>query len=235
MSTSRADCLELFRDAIQRFGIPRKTRCDKGGENLGVIEEMIRLHPADNRPAMTGKSTQNTRIERLWWDYNTKVVWRFRYIFQKLENQGFLASRRNDSKMREVDHCCLHRVFLARIQRVADNFIASWDYHPLRTEHNKTPLRLWNEGWNDSSPPDLVDYNENYASEQEAREDDPDDSNQVVVEDPRIPNFDLEVFENWARESGVDDDGNDEDAANAYVRLRDRMAGALGQDASDSL
>lgn len=52
-------------NAIDQFGIPEKTRCDKGGENILVVEEMIRLHPESVRPALTGKSTQNTRIERL--------------------------------------------------------------------------------------------------------------------------------------------------------------------------
>ena len=46
-----------------------------------------------------------------------------------------------------VDLCALHFVFLPRIQQHLDNFAAGYSHHPLRTEHGKSPLQLWMEGY----------------------------------------------------------------------------------------
>lgn len=40
----------------------------------------------------------------------------------------------------------LHYVFLPRINRVITSFTAGWNNHPLRTERNWSPNRIWNNG-----------------------------------------------------------------------------------------
>jgi hypothetical protein len=177
-----------FRKAIVTFGVPQRTRCDKGGENLDVIEEMIALRgDADIPPAMTGKSTQNTRVERFWGIYKPKVNDRFRVLFQEMEDRGVLTNRLDDPAEWVIDRYCLTRVFLARIQRAADNLAAAWDYHKLSTEGNKSPLRLWLDGWQASevTSQEFAEHlNDNYRSEFNPAggdEDDLENPEQVVI------------------------------------------------------
>ena len=40
----------------------------------------------------------------------------------------------------------LHYVFLPRINRVIESFTSGWNDHQLRTEHNWSPNRIWNNG-----------------------------------------------------------------------------------------
>ena len=37
----------------------------------------------------------------------------------------------------------LHYVLLSRINRALDEFVRQYNNHPLRTEHNMTPLQLY--------------------------------------------------------------------------------------------
>lgn len=60
---------ELFRKATSLFGVPSRVRSDRGGENVGVCEFMIRTRGV-NRGShiIAGSSIHNQRIERLWRD-----------------------------------------------------------------------------------------------------------------------------------------------------------------------
>ena len=59
--------LNLFTTATQLYGIPSKVRSDLGGENVEVWRYMIESH-ASELAVITGSSTHNERIERLWRD-----------------------------------------------------------------------------------------------------------------------------------------------------------------------
>jgi hypothetical protein len=187
----------------------------------------------DTRPALTGKSTQNTRIERFWGIYNPKVNDRFKVLFQAMEERGVLSNRLQEDTEWIIDRYCLTRVFLARIQEAASNLAVAWDYHKLSTEANKTPLRLWLEGWQMStgtSQQFVQTSDDNYASEFYASENDANDEEnpaQVVINGvEQLSLIDSGWLESMAVSCGADE-GSDYDAMVAYQHLRDVVLQAL--------
>lgn len=46
----------------------------------------------------------------------------------------------------EVDLWCLHFIFMKEINNALSRWVEGWIRHPLRTEHNHSPLQLWVRG-----------------------------------------------------------------------------------------
>ena len=124
--------LWAFVDAVYVHGLPERIRSDLGGENVAVWRFMIEQHGTVSS-VITGSSTHNERIERLWRDVYRCVASIFYDIFSSLENEGKLNAGN------EIDLYCLHFVFLPRINSALHSFIESWNNHPISTENNKTP------------------------------------------------------------------------------------------------
>lgn len=82
----------------------------------------------------------NQRIERLWRDVFEGCIRLFYDLFYYLENQGLLNP--DD----EGHIWTLHFVFLPIINKQLQNWRHSYIHHPLRTEHNRTPIQLWISG-----------------------------------------------------------------------------------------
>ena len=60
--------ISYFSEAVSTFGIPDKVRSDKGGENVDVWRFMLQQNDMQSSCVITGSSTHNERIERLWCD-----------------------------------------------------------------------------------------------------------------------------------------------------------------------
>ena len=128
-----------FTKAVQENGLPSYVRSDLGGENVDVWRFMVEQH-SNPSSVITGSSTHNERVERLWRDVYRCVCVTFHNLFSSMEDEGVLNS------LNEVDLYCLHFVFLPRIQHTLNSFIESWNNHLLSTENNLTPNQLFIRG-----------------------------------------------------------------------------------------
>jgi len=129
-----------FSHAVSLFGLPNKVRSDKGGENVDVWRFM--LHYKDMEPScvITGSSTHNERIERLWSDVFRCVGQIFYSLLYNLESDGVL------NPLNDTDLFCVHFAILPEINRCLNEFVESWNQHCLSSEHNMTPEALFTLG-----------------------------------------------------------------------------------------
>ena len=131
--------LDCFTKATQMYDMPHKVRTDCGGENTEIWRTMIQ-HYSSPSAVLTGSSVHNERIERLWRDVTRSVSSVFIEAFHHLEGQGKL------DPLNRVDVFCLHYVYLPLINKTLEEFMESWNNHPLSTEHNYTPTQLYCQG-----------------------------------------------------------------------------------------
>ena len=131
---------ESFLKAVQRYHLPSRVRSDQGGENILVAQHMIENRGADRNSVIVGALVHNQRIERLWRDMHKCVTGIFYKLFYFMEQHDLL------NPMDEKHLFALHYVFLPRINESLFQFMNSWNHHPIRTVHNKSPQQLFSSG-----------------------------------------------------------------------------------------
>ena len=90
-TNNRADTVHgLFLTAVERFGLPSRVRSDEGGKNYMVARHMLRHRGPNRSSTLTGSSTHNQRIERLWVDMHRSVTLLYYHLFYFLEQHGLL-------------------------------------------------------------------------------------------------------------------------------------------------
>ena len=91
-NNSAETALEVFTEAVQKYGMPSRVRGDKGSENRDIARFMIENRGANRGSFIAGPSTHNQRIERLWRDVFRVVSRIFYGLFYWLEDRGELGN-----------------------------------------------------------------------------------------------------------------------------------------------
>ena len=140
-SNNRASTVyDLFLDAVEKYGLPSRIRCDQGRENIHSARHMLRHRGEQRRSVLVGSSVHNQRIERLWRDMHRCATSLFYRLFYYLEENDHL----NPVSTTQV--FALHYVYKPRINQALKQFVAAWNYHSIRTEHGQTPNQLFTSG-----------------------------------------------------------------------------------------
>ena len=121
-----ATILKCFLEAVEFYSLPSRIGTDKGLENVSVVDYKVSRRGVNRGSAITGKSTHNQRIERLWRDVYQGVLALYYQLFYFRE-EGILDPLDN------LHLIALHHVYLAKIQEKLEIWSRAWSQHRIRT------------------------------------------------------------------------------------------------------
>lgn len=101
--------LDLFQNAVQRWGLSSRVRSDYGTENYDVANYMIQNRGEGRGSIIIGSSVHNTRVERTHIDVYSGVMAFYARMFQELEDDGCL------DVLDDLHIYSLHHIYLQRI------------------------------------------------------------------------------------------------------------------------
>ncbi|KAK6983899.1 hypothetical protein R3P38DRAFT_3333454 [Favolaschia claudopus] len=129
--------LDVFLEAVGKYGLPSRMRGDRGAENKKVSVYMILKRGLGRGSFIWGSSTTNTKIERLWVEVGSQFARRWRAFFYRLEALHGL-DRGNPHHL-----WLLHFLFLDLINEDCDSFRSEWNCHPISGEgHDQSPEEM---------------------------------------------------------------------------------------------
>lgn len=143
--------LNLFTEGTQKYGIPSRARCDYGMENLLVGQFMLEQRGVDRGSIISGSSVHNCQVERTHRDVYAGVLCLYARLFNDMENNDIL------DPLKDLHLYCLHYIYLPRINRSLEEFVAQMNNRPVSTEHNNSPVQLWTSGM-------LLNINSNHTA-----------------------------------------------------------------------
>ena len=112
-------------------------RSDQGRENILVAQHMLEHRGIGRQSIITGASTHNQRIERLWRDSHRCVTMLYYRLFYHLEHHNIL------DPTNDIHLYAIHYVYVPRINKALREFKEGWNNHPIRTENNTSPHQLF--------------------------------------------------------------------------------------------